>query len=359
MSKNLCILLILMLFISLGLRVGINPVSGGSTVVKVDPSLIEYHANATGQQFTVAVKIVDVTNLYGFDLKFRWNTTFLSYVNRSVYVPRNASSPDGVLWGSTSDGSLLKVMDAVNTTAGTYWIAYASMYPAPSFNGTGTVFNMTFSVIYHPGQPPDANITLELYSTDLSNPIGNPIPHTTQDGTVILYALAASHDVAATGISPLNTIIGQGYSGKINVTVANQGDFAETFNVTVYANQTIIAPFVSVTLISGDMKTLMFIWNTTSFGKGNYTMSVYAGPVLGDMNTTNNTFYDGVVKVTIPGDLNGDFKVSLSDLAILAKAYGSAPGDAKWNPNADINGNGAVSLSDLSIMAKYYGQHYP
>jgi hypothetical protein len=63
--------------------------------------------------------------------------------------------------------------------------------------------------------------------------------------------------------------------------------------------------------------------------------------------------------VTIPGDINGDYKVSLSDLVILANAYGSKPDDAKWNCNADIDNNGIVGLSDLVIMANHYGQHYP
>jgi len=59
------------------------------------------------------------------------------------------------------------------------------------------------------------------------------------------------------------------------------------------------------------------------------------------------------------GDINGDGKVDLTDLVLLANAYGSRPGDAKWNANADIDGNGIVGLSDLVIMALHYGQHYP
>gem|GEM_PF-4357033 len=61
----------------------------------------------------------------------------------------------------------------------------------------------------------------------------------------------------------------------------------------------------------------------------------------------------------LPGDLNGDFKVSLTDLVTLAMAYGSQPGTVKWNANADLNGNGIVDLTDLVILALHYGQHYP
>jgi hypothetical protein len=179
------IALVSMLFLSLA--VAIKPVAGGATVVKVDPSLIEYYEDATGQQFTVAIKIVDVTNLYGFDIKFRWNTTFLDYVNDTVHVPRNATYPDGVLYSPIMFSSV-----QVNATTGTYWIAYSSKWPAPSFNGSGTVFNMTLRIKQQPVQPqPDAHISLELYSTDLAARGGAPIPHTRQNGTVILHALVS------------------------------------------------------------------------------------------------------------------------------------------------------------------------
>jgi len=39
------------------------------------------------------------------------------------------------------------VKSVVYESAGTYWCAYASMAPAPSFNGSGTIFNITFHVI--------------------------------------------------------------------------------------------------------------------------------------------------------------------------------------------------------------------
>jgi hypothetical protein len=59
----------------------------------------------------------------------------------------------------------------------------------------------------------------------------------------------------------------------------------------------------------------------------------------------------------IQGDVNYNGKVDLQDLVMLALAYGSSPGDTRWNPNADINDNGKVGLSDLAILALHYGQH--
>jgi hypothetical protein len=101
-----------------------------------------------------------------------------------------------------------------------------------------------------------------------------------------------------------------------------------------------------------------FVWNASG-SYGNYTISATAGSVAGETNIGDNTQSDGTVLITIPGDINGDLKVSLADLVLLANAYGSKPGDIKWNPNADLNDDGKISLQDLVIMANHYGQHYP
>jgi hypothetical protein len=179
-----------------------------------------------------------------------------------------------------------------------------------------------------------------------------------------IYAFGGVHDVAVTNVVSSKTVIGQGFSTNINVTVANQGDYTETFNVTTYINPpspltiVIVINITTVSLDAGKNITISLAWDTTGLAIGNYTFSAAARPVLGETNTTDNTF-SVVVKVTIPGDINGDFKVGLPDLVLLAQAYGSKPGDPNWNPNADIDGNGIVGLSDLVALAQHYGQHYP
>jgi len=191
------------------------------------------------------------------------------------------------------------------------------------------------------------------------------------------------HDIAVTnvttsktGCTPMPTV-GQNFTETVNVTVADTGNYTEsTVNVTVYATQTayyntttqswtaiplilqtpVTINFATVSLNVGQNTTLTFKWNITGFAYGNYTISATAGPVQGETNTGDNTFTNCNILVTIQGDINGDGKVSLVDLVLLASAYGSHPGDAKWNPNADINGNGVIDLTDLVTMAKYYEQ---
>lgn len=72
----------------------------------------------------------------------------------------------------------------------------------------------------------------------------------------------------------------------------------------------------------------------------------------------NNNRTGSTITTTIPGDINGDFKVSFQDLGLLANPFDSTPGTAKWNPNADVNGNGQAELRALVLLAQHYGQHY-
>lgn len=133
-----------------------------------------------------------------------------------------------------------------------------------------------------------------------------------------------------------------------------------TFTVTSASSIAVMASeTVSPPLAPGESRIMTFSWNSGGVGFGNYSLKAVAGTVANETNTTNNNFTDGTICVTIPGDVNGDFKVGLTDLVLLANAYGSTPGVTKWNPNADINDDGIVGLTDLVLLATHYEQQYP
>jgi len=173
-------------------------------------------------------------------------------------------------------------------------------------------------------------------------------------------------DVAIANATHTKNAVGQGFSFNVSSTAANSGDFTETFNVTVYANTTIIAS-QNVTLSAGNSISVTFAWNTTGFAKGNYTISVYAWPVQGETCTSDNTFIGGWVYVTIPGDLNADRVVDVFDAVILASHAGHRPPDVHplGTPdctaclNADINGDGVIDIFDAVILVGHAGEHYP
>jgi thermitase len=165
------------------------------------------------------------------------------------------------------------------------------------------------------------------------------------------------HDVGIANPSTSKTIVGQGYSVNISATIKNYGKQTETFNITFQVGL-IKIQVQTITLTAGNSTPLILTWNTDGFDYGPYLLIVSLDTVSGEIYTVDNIFTVHVL-VTIPGDISGDFNASLTDLVILAGAYGCKSGDVEWNPNADIDNNGKVGLSDLVILARNYGQSYP
>ena len=74
-----------------------------------------------------------------------------------------------------------------------------------------------------------------------------------------------NHDVAVVEVKTAKNVVFQSYKLNINITVENQGNFTETFDVTVYANTTTIATFADISLTAyGDSETIQFTWNTSA-----------------------------------------------------------------------------------------------
>ncbi len=109
---------------------------------------------------------------------------------------------------------------------------------------------------------------------------------------------------------------------NLTVTVENRGNYNETFNVTAYYNSNVINYTTVTNLPPGEETTITLTWNTTGVAKGNYTITAYATPVPSEMDIADITLTDGWVIVTIPGDINGDFKVDGVDLGIMGKNWG-------------------------------------
>jgi hypothetical protein len=184
---------------------------------------------------------------------------------------------------------------------------------------------------------------------------------------------ALIHTIAIINVTTPKSIVGRGFSAFIIVTVADDGNYSETFNTTVYANRTIIATFVNTTLTGGNSTTLTFTWNTSGFAYGNYTVSAYVWPVAGETNLSNNNFTGGWVVVAGIGDLTGgtpnaldfvpDGRVFIVDISVVSKYFGQKAPPAP--PNVDVTGptigmpDGKVQIDDIATVSKHFGQHYP
>jgi hypothetical protein len=98
---------------------------------------------------------------------------------------------------------------------------------------------------------------------------------------------------------------------------------------------------------------------------GTYDLSFtfpHAGVPMGNYTVYANTYYyNTLVRENVSftlftmGDINGDGVVDIYDAILLANAYGSVPGNPRWNPKADLNGDNVVDIYDAIILAKHYG----
>jgi hypothetical protein len=61
----------------------------------------------------------------------------------------------------------------------------------------------------------------------------------------------------------------------------------------------------------------------------------------------------------LPTDLNKDWTVNILDVSIVARAFGTKPGDENWTETADINKDGVVNIIDLNRVARDYGKTMP
>jgi hypothetical protein len=172
-------------------------VKAQTTTVSVTP---QSSKPAVGKTFTISITISNVENLYGLDVTLNWNPSILSYVSHSL----DLGNSGGVLSGSpvsstaTSGGILLQT-DTATQSAGEYDLVATSESPASSFNGSGTILTMTFSVLAAGTSP--LTLVTQLADHPLPDQTSEFITHTDVSGTVT----AGSTSTSPTPSSPPTT----------------------------------------------------------------------------------------------------------------------------------------------------------
>jgi len=310
---------------------------GATAAIAVDPPV----SNVTiGDTFNININVTNIVNFTCWQL----NLYFLKGVLNCTAAVEGPflKTGGGTFYNKT-------ITNNFNVTHGKL-LAYSTLLGATSVAGSGTILTVTFKAVGGGNTP--------LHMADIK--LGDekippqPLPYTAVDGTVQVVS-GVGHDVAITDVIPIKSVVGKGYGCNITVVTQNYGGYAETYNITLHANETEIATKLVTVQVSGTA-TVDFTWNTSSFAKGNYTIRAVADTVPGETETEDNTLVDGMIYVGIPGDLNADAKVNILDAIILAGAFGSFPGHPSWKPNADINGDGRVNILDAILLSGHYGE---
>jgi hypothetical protein len=83
--------------------------------------------------------------------------------------------------------------------------------------------------------------------------------------------------------------------------------------------------------------------------------------VSSDVEPTNNSKSKNLVIVAGSADVNGDGRVDMVDIAMVAHAFGTREGNTRWNPAADISSvekgvpDGEVDMFDVAMVSHSFG----
>jgi len=312
-------------------------------------SSIAINLTASSTSNTIYKNIISLNNI-GLDLESNGNIIYANTIAENKVGIDMSNSNGNIIYHnsfvdntvqisiSTSGGN---VWDDGYPSGGNYWSTHTSpdLFSGPNQNGPGSD-----GIV-------DTPYIIAVYNID-RYPLVQPF---------------SPHDIGVTGVITSKTVVGQGFTLWIDLKILNYGLYDETFGVTAYANTIIIAT-QTVTLPRRNSIALTFTWNTAGFAKGSYTISSYATLVLGETDTTDNTYVDGDVIVAMIGDISGplrvpDGRVDIRDVALVAKHFGQDVPPAL--PNCDLTGpttgvpDGKVDIRDIAIVAKNFGKIDP
>jgi len=84
-------------------------------------------------------------------------------------------------------------------------------------------------------------------------------------------------------------------------------------------------------------------------------------PAANDVVATaiSHTATNGLIKVTIRGDVDGDGNVTIFDVVRITRIYNVPSTDPRYDPDADLNNNGLIEIFDVVLCTSNYGKKDP
>jgi PKD repeat protein len=262
--------------------------------VAVEPDRVE--DVLLNETFTIDLTVADAEDIQGWDANITFDPTILEVVDAAEGGFIKSGAPGGVPFFkyTAPDGK-----GYIYIGASYYMVAP----PGTGVNGSGILANITFQVV-DIGNSPIHFKEEDMYLWYNNGTGLDKQPRILHDGF-----FTNLHDIAITGITVSPTQVNPGDQASINVTVVNEGNFNETFSVTIFQslfpfpdNLTKIDHITGVTLEAGSTKTLEFTWNTTTGERsGIYNITAEVPPVAkeAEKNIADNVRVEGTV--TIPG----------------------------------------------------------
>jgi hypothetical protein len=158
------------------------------------------------------------------------------------------------------------------------------------------------------------------------------------------------HDIEALSQSASEVSVMPGDIVSIDVTVRNNGDFTETFDVTCEADGITVGTILVVDLAPGESRTLIFTWDTAGVSQGTYSIKATADPAdsITEVDETNN-------ECTMPAQVTiGEEPEEEHDIEALSQSASEVsvmPGDIV-SIDVTVRNNGDFTESfDVTVTA--------
>jgi len=252
------------------------------------------------------------------DTEVPTNAGYVALVNCTHMTVQNlnlTNNGQGILLASTINSTITKNSIANNDFGIRLWYSSNnSIYHNGFVDNINQVGSYNSVNVWDDDYPSGGNYWSDYGSTDLyrglyqnvtgSDGIGDTayiIDANSTDNYPLMKPYAGIHDIGITNVSKSKTIVRQGDNVDISVKIVNYGINTETFNVTAYAETTVIATLTDITLASRNSAATTLTWNTFGFSKGNYTISATADTVPGETDTSDNLLIDSWVFVLSTG----------------------------------------------------------
>ena len=117
-------------------------------------------------------------------------------------------------------------------------------------------------------------------------------------GLWYFYFSRAYHDIEVLNVKPPARIY-INYLNVVAVSVRNNGDEAESFNVTLYYNDTVIEVKTVKNLAPSSIVNLTFNWDTTGLSPTYYVLKAEADVVSGETKVENNIFQTSALQLVV------------------------------------------------------------
>ena len=405
MKKTKTLLLITLLILSAGVALrAVRSATSETVKVYVDPPLLTNRLLAPGTLFTVSLNIANIPaepGLVGAQFRFSYDPALLNVTNFEEVMFHSVTPPSE--WDN-----IWELLHRINNTGGYLDYAYTWVDIGRAIGrgygpiaGNHTMAIITFQVIGR------GECALRFGKVLLGDPNAEAIPCDVSDGyfnniapltsELTVYVDPSEFEDDSLDIGSVFDI-----SVKMDSNVDSPGVVGLQFNLTW---DPMILEAVNMTEImfhevtpeneSDNIWQIMQKINNT----GGYLVYAYAfmdiktavahgyAPITGNHTLASITFrikdtgtsglnltackagdasgnplicetVDGVFRLSsvIPGDINLDGIVDISDAILASHAYGSSLGDPNWNVLADLDGNGIVDIFDMIRLAAAFGR---